>query len=825
MAISLIKTEQILNTGGGTTGGSKSLTLSAGSDKLLVVMVASDEPSGYDIEQIKYNGVSLTQATERRMGGGDTSTNIFYLVDPATGTNSLQWITEGDDGDEVRDIVMYAFELDGVDQDNPIDDSTSGSGDGSCVPDIDTSHANSFWFVSAASEDTSPHLRVGGGDATEVDYGNFGAQTWYLAYRHLTTAGSYTIPDQNSTDDEYVFSSVAFREGIAVAQYNVSHSTDVHAKDRFTNNHSTDVSIASRGDQSHSTNTHLYVAANVEAVSHTTDTKMKGTESQSHTTDVILRSVDDINHTTDVSTKITEEQSHSTDTSKIIRGNPNHSTDVYATVGITDSFDTWSSLASTDDAEEALATGNMAALDDSTVAINDEAVSGFRIRNVSIAQGATIDEAIFYVDELQTFGGGALTGVTLYGEDIDDSPAFTTANSNISSRTRTTANVTGIIGNSSQFKNGIDVTAIVQEIVNRGGWSSGNDMTFIFVGDEGGGSFASIYSYDAFTDGTYKTYLKNKSGTTGSAREMRRQHATDVYLTAANPPVTLDEEHTTDVLSRDRFTVQHSTDAFSRERDDKDHTTNTYLRKINSVSHGTDTIANSRVESEHNTDILLRNSQTASHSADGFLRASGGLTQSTDSYLRKVNSSQHLTDVYTNIKVNTDHDTNTFLRATDSLNQSTDTLLRYRNSESHDVDIYLRDKENFTYEDIALPSGIADLANSFTPTQYAQVEDFDSVYMVMSAGGTAVILMKYEHDNDDDAVNVSWRGKSTLATSVNPMRLEVYNFDTSSWELKDADTTSAGDANIELTTSIGVDVENYYDANNKVVARVYQVVA
>ena len=71
------------------------------------------------------------------------------------------------------------------------------------------------------------------------------------------------------------------------------------------------------------------------------------------------------------------------------------------------------------------------------------------------------------------------------GDDADNSAAFSTAVDEINDRTETTASTTQA---THPMHDGVekyfvwDVTAIVQEIVDRVGWTSGNAMSFIFVG-------------------------------------------------------------------------------------------------------------------------------------------------------------------------------------------------------------------------------------------------------------------------------------------------------------------------------------------------------
>lgn len=131
---------------------------------------------------------------------------------------------------------------------------------------------------------------------------------------------------------------------------------------------------------------------------------------------------------------------------------------------------------------------------------------GFRIPNVTVAQGTTIGSAILAHDQLQNYSGfGDLTGVTLYGQAADNAAQFAVTSGDISGRARTTANVAGsAIAANSPFSK--DVTSIVQEILNRAGWVSGNAMAFLFISTGAAGNFIQPYMWDYFS-GTYSMRL------------------------------------------------------------------------------------------------------------------------------------------------------------------------------------------------------------------------------------------------------------------------------------------------------------------------------
>ncbi len=114
-------------------------------------------------------------------------------------------------------------------------------------------------------------------------------------------------------------------------------------------------------------------------------------------------------------------------------------------------------------------------------------VIGLRFTGLNIPQGATISKAYiqFTCDEKKT----AATSVTIRGEAADNSAAFTTASKNVSNRTKTTASVAwnnipawNTVNAATSNERTPELQTIVQEIVNRTGFTTSSAMTFIITG-------------------------------------------------------------------------------------------------------------------------------------------------------------------------------------------------------------------------------------------------------------------------------------------------------------------------------------------------------
>jgi hypothetical protein len=141
------------------------------------------------------------------------------------------------------------------------------------------------------------------------------------------------------------------------------------------------------------------------------------------------------------------------------------------------------------DAEERVSDGQMYLDSSDLELVNDsdylgQQVVGIRFQNLAIPQGATITSAYieFETDETDSVG----TSLTFHGEASDNAATFGTGYYDISSRPSTAASVAwnslpawNTVGEKHQSP---DLSAIVAEIVNRGGWTSGNSMVFIITG-------------------------------------------------------------------------------------------------------------------------------------------------------------------------------------------------------------------------------------------------------------------------------------------------------------------------------------------------------
>ncbi|NMM48737.1 WD40 domain-containing protein [Marinigracilibium pacificum] len=129
--------------------------------------------------------------------------------------------------------------------------------------------------------------------------------------------------------------------------------------------------------------------------------------------------------------------------------------------------------------------------------------AGMRFTNLAIPQGATIQSA--FINFKSKSGNTNPSYLTIKGQAANNAGSFTSSNFNISNRQSTNATVSWSVphwsaNQRSSAQKTPDIKDVVQEIVNRSGWSSGNAMVFIIENTSGARkalSFDSPNSADA----------------------------------------------------------------------------------------------------------------------------------------------------------------------------------------------------------------------------------------------------------------------------------------------------------------------------------------
>ncbi|MEE9346532.1 MAG: hypothetical protein V3U88_13075 [Methylococcales bacterium] len=146
--------------------------------------------------------------------------------------------------------------------------------------------------------------------------------------------------------------------------------------------------------------------------------------------------------------------------------------------------------ASSDDAEEDMTTGKINRGSSDLELVNQGSFSqivGIRFNGLMIPQGATITSASLQFKTDET--GSESTTLMIEGQAADNALTFSNVNANISTRDRTNAVVDWVpvpwamVGEGGLAQKTPDITSIIQEIVDRPGWVSGNSLVVIMAGN------------------------------------------------------------------------------------------------------------------------------------------------------------------------------------------------------------------------------------------------------------------------------------------------------------------------------------------------------
>lgn len=161
-------------------------------------------------------------------------------------------------------------------------------------------------------------------------------------------------------------------------------------------------------------------------------------------------------------------------------------------------------IANADDVQESYGGGNWAYSDSLSYLGKSDSYwtreGGFRFTSVTIPQGSTITSAKLSFKAGNTFN--RTIALKIKGIDVDNCGAFSSGD-RPRNRTHTTAQIDwdGTINVSlDDWIDSASITSVVQEIVNRGGWSSGNAIGF-YIADDGSANSNYIESQE-YEDGS-----------------------------------------------------------------------------------------------------------------------------------------------------------------------------------------------------------------------------------------------------------------------------------------------------------------------------------
>lgn len=127
--------------------------------------------------------------------------------------------------------------------------------------------------------------------------------------------------------------------------------------------------------------------------------------------------------------------------------------------------------------------------------------AGLRFQNITIPQGATIDSAYIVITSHEPKTAEDVANLTIYADASDNAPTFD-MESLITDRTATAASVEWTVDEEWGLwttHQTPDLKSIVQEMVDRSGWVSGNAIAFILAGEnQGVTEFENAREFESF---------------------------------------------------------------------------------------------------------------------------------------------------------------------------------------------------------------------------------------------------------------------------------------------------------------------------------------
>jgi VCBS repeat-containing protein len=221
---------------------------------------------------------------------------------------------------------------------------------------------------------------------------------------------------------------------------------------------------------------------------------------------------------------------------------------------------------SSDDAEEG-STGAIDLVSPSLDMTWPSQTIGVRFVGVNLPKNALINNAYIQFATQSTTSNA--TSLTIKGEAQDNPGTFTITNQDITTRTRTTASVNWVpaswlvLNESGVKQRTSDITAILQELISRPGWSQGNSMVFII----GGSGIRSAWSFD------------------GSQSKAPRLHI-EYTISTNHVPVAQNDSYST---NEDATLNVYSSNSVLKNDSDADHDPLTAI-KYTDPAHGTVTL-------------------------------------------------------------------------------------------------------------------------------------------------------------------------------------------------------------------------------------------
>jgi hypothetical protein len=126
---------------------------------------------------------------------------------------------------------------------------------------------------------------------------------------------------------------------------------------------------------------------------------------------------------------------------------------------------------------------------------------------------------------------------------------------------------------------------------------------------------------------------------------------------------------------------------------------------------------------------------------------------------------------------------------------------------------------------VSLPITKNNLAIIYGEDDEIAVSEDDGVRVALSGLSVSYLVHQFRiiHDTNKDNVCIKVNLQVSLACSISPVYLQVWNVSTGLWETLATNLTSPADTDFTLSYSIESNISNYFDTNYEIAVRVYQL--
>jgi hypothetical protein len=202
----------ITNSTAGSPTATYSVTVSAGTDKLLVVGVSTFDPTltNRTIASVTFNGTALTKINESDNTTSSGNASLWYLLNPAVVTGNVV-ITSS--GSNITGVDSYAAQFTGVSPTGQPNTQGAGATVAQTTHSVSvTPTVDSTLVVDALNGNTGPFTK----NASQTSLMNVSGGTGEGSYLVTTAAGTYAMSYTTGVNDDGAHAVAVFKPTVTV---------------------------------------------------------------------------------------------------------------------------------------------------------------------------------------------------------------------------------------------------------------------------------------------------------------------------------------------------------------------------------------------------------------------------------------------------------------------------------------------------------------------------------------------------------------------------------------------------------------------------------